>query len=104
MDRPGSQAGEDAAIVRALVMLGHSLRMQVVAAGVETAEQLTHLRAVACDWAHGPQVSRPLTAAQADALLGQTSPMQLLSPSGPGGAARQTRAGQIRMEGAPRRP
>ncbi len=57
------EIGEDeqsAAIVRAIITLAHSLRLRVVAEGVETAEQLALLRAHACDSVQGFYFSEAL--------------------------------------------
>jgi EAL domain-containing protein (putative c-di-GMP-specific phosphodiesterase class I) len=51
---------EDASIVRAIVSLAHSLRLKVVAEGVETAAQLEFLSAIGCDEYQGYYFSRPL--------------------------------------------
>ena len=59
----------DAAIVRAVVTLGHSLDMIVVAEGVETADQLMRLRAEGCDEVQGYYFGRPMPAADFLALL-----------------------------------
>ena len=48
----------DSAIVRALVVLGHSLEMRVVAEGVETEEQRAALLALGCDSFQGFLCSR----------------------------------------------
>jgi diguanylate cyclase (GGDEF)-like protein len=53
---------EDASIVRAIVSLAHSLRLKVVAEGVETAAQLEFLKAIGCDEYQGYYFSRPLPA------------------------------------------
>jgi EAL domain-containing protein (putative c-di-GMP-specific phosphodiesterase class I) len=42
-----------ASIVKAIISLAHSLRLKVVAEGVETAEQLEHLRTLGCDQFQG---------------------------------------------------
>ena len=48
------------AIAKTVLSLGHGLDLQVVAEGVETAEQLEFLRSVACDFVQGYLVSKPL--------------------------------------------
>jgi diguanylate cyclase (GGDEF)-like protein/PAS domain S-box-containing protein len=60
---------DDAAIVRAIVMLAHSLRLQVIAEGVETSEQLDFLRAEGCDMMQGYHYSRPVGTAAFEDLL-----------------------------------
>jgi diguanylate cyclase (GGDEF)-like protein len=51
---------DDATIVRTTIALGHSLRLEVVAEGVETSEALVALREMGCDLAQGYWLSRPL--------------------------------------------
>src|SRR4051812_2795078 len=60
---------DDAAIVHGLVQLGRTLRLEVVAEGVETAEQRDRLRAEKCDLAQGYLFARPLEVADAELLL-----------------------------------
>jgi diguanylate cyclase (GGDEF)-like protein/PAS domain S-box-containing protein len=56
-------------IVKALVGLAHSLGLEVVAEGVETATQLEHLELLGCEFAQGFHVSAPLRPEDAAALL-----------------------------------
>lgn len=59
--------GRDAAIAQAIVSLGHTLGLQVLAEGVETTEQLHFLRQHRCDECQGYLFARPRPP---DALLG----------------------------------
>ncbi|HEX6143955.1 MAG TPA: EAL domain-containing protein [Geminicoccaceae bacterium] len=51
---------DDAAIVRAVTNLGHSLALEVIAEGVEHEDQLTFLKLQGCDLAQGYLFSRPI--------------------------------------------
>jgi diguanylate cyclase (GGDEF)-like protein/PAS domain S-box-containing protein len=53
---------KDAAIVRTVIEIAHTLGAQVVAEGVETAQQLAILRMSRCDFLQGYLLCRPLTA------------------------------------------
>jgi EAL domain-containing protein (putative c-di-GMP-specific phosphodiesterase class I)/GGDEF domain-containing protein/FixJ family two-component response regulator len=59
----------DAAIVRALVGMAHSLNLTVIAEGVETEGQLGFLRGVGCEEIQGYFFSRPLPAEDFALLL-----------------------------------
>jgi len=56
-------------VVRAIVTLAHNLGMSVVAEGVETAAQLSQLRAIGCEYAQGFHFSPPVDAQAAGALI-----------------------------------
>jgi diguanylate cyclase (GGDEF)-like protein len=62
---------EDATIVSAVIGMGRSLKLRVIAEGVETSEQCAFLLALHCDEAQGYYFSRPV-AAEAFATLLQT--------------------------------
>ncbi|MEE1613018.1 bifunctional diguanylate cyclase/phosphodiesterase [Microvirga sp. CF3016] len=53
---------DDAAIVRALLSLGHNLGIEVVAEGVESAFQATLLQRMSCDLVQGYHFGRPMPA------------------------------------------
>jgi diguanylate cyclase (GGDEF)-like protein/PAS domain S-box-containing protein len=61
---------DDASLVSAVINMGKSLHMRVVAEGVETAQQLAFLEAQGCHEAQGFHFSRPLTAVACGRLLG----------------------------------
>ena len=60
---------DSAEIVRAIVGLAHNLGLDVIAEGVETAEQLEQLKALGCEFGQGYLFSRPVEHAEAEALL-----------------------------------
>ncbi|HEX5719821.1 MAG TPA: EAL domain-containing protein [Thermoanaerobaculia bacterium] len=66
--------GKKDEIVRAVVSLAHSLRMQVVAEGVETEGQLQRLRDMKCDYGQGYLLCHALDAEGIDLLLERAEP------------------------------
>jgi diguanylate cyclase (GGDEF)-like protein len=62
---------DDATIVRAVIQLGKSLGMQVIAEGVETAEQEAYIIAEGCHEGQGYYYSRPLPAKELLAFIKQ---------------------------------
>jgi diguanylate cyclase (GGDEF)-like protein len=59
----------DKQITRAIIAMAHSLRLRVVAEGVETADQLKFLRKERCDAVQGYYLHRPLPEAEVAAVL-----------------------------------
>jgi diguanylate cyclase (GGDEF)-like protein len=59
----------DKQITRAIIAMAHSLRLRVVAEGVETADQLKFLRSQQCDTVQGYYLHRPLPEAEVAAVL-----------------------------------
>ena len=53
----------------AIIQMGHSLNLKVIAEGVETAPQLEYLRRHHCDQIQGYYFSRPLPAPALEQLL-----------------------------------
>lgn len=60
---------EDSVIVAAIISLAATLNLQVIAEGVETAEQLSHLRNLGCDFAQGYLFAKPISADEMTKLL-----------------------------------
>ncbi|TAM88120.1 MAG: EAL domain-containing protein [Candidimonas sp.] len=60
---------ESQCILETITMLAHALGMEVVAEGAETAEELTHLRRLKCDYVQGYYFSGPLDRLAATAVL-----------------------------------
>jgi diguanylate cyclase (GGDEF)-like protein/PAS domain S-box-containing protein len=61
---------DNSAIVTAVISMARSLKLRVVAEGVETVQELQFLQAHQCDEVQGYYLSRPLPAAQFASLLG----------------------------------
>jgi EAL domain-containing protein (putative c-di-GMP-specific phosphodiesterase class I) len=59
----------DKTITRAIIAMAHSLKLKVVAEGVETADQLKFLRAQRCDAVQGHFLYRPLPEAEVADVL-----------------------------------
>ncbi|WP_106639926.1 putative bifunctional diguanylate cyclase/phosphodiesterase [Allosphingosinicella vermicomposti] len=62
-----AQEGEDASIVRAVIMLGHNLGMKVVAEGVEDLRQAAYLQAQGCDIGQGYLFGTPIAGTEISA-------------------------------------
>jgi diguanylate cyclase (GGDEF)-like protein/PAS domain S-box-containing protein len=63
------QEGDSMEIVRTILPMANSLRLNVIAEGVETAEQLAILRELRCEYGQGYFFSKPVSAEEAAALL-----------------------------------
>jgi diguanylate cyclase (GGDEF)-like protein len=63
------EAKENQAIISAIVALAHNLEMVVTAEGIETLQQLAHLRTLGCEFGQGYAISMPLDSEAATALL-----------------------------------
>ena len=64
-----TSAGDDVSLVTAVMSMARSLKLRVVAEGVETSEQLAFLQALDCDEAQGFYFSRPVPPEQFAELL-----------------------------------
>lgn len=60
---------DDAVLTAAIISLAHNLRLEVIAEGVETGEQMAFLREQGCDLAQGYYLSHPLPAEDLTRLL-----------------------------------
>jgi len=64
-----TEAANHSAIIVAIIAMAHSLGLQVVAEGVETAHQLAFLKAQGCDQFQGFLMSKPVPADQFTAVF-----------------------------------
>ncbi len=64
-----SEAAENLQIVKTIVTLAGNLGMEVIAEGVETEDQLNHLKALNCQYAQGYLFAEPLEAAEAEMFI-----------------------------------
>lgn len=68
---------DDAAIALAVIAMAHSMRLGVIAEGVETREQLLFLRNKRCNEIQGFYISKPLSAENTAAMLQQSLALNL---------------------------
>ncbi|UPJ57532.1 EAL domain-containing protein [Bradyrhizobium sp. 192] len=73
---------QSAAIVRAVIDLGHGLEMSIVAEGVETVEQLVFLAKEGCDGVQGYLLGKPLPIGKYAGLVGRAEIMELALKTG----------------------
>ncbi|MBI3593597.1 MAG: EAL domain-containing protein [Nitrospirae bacterium] len=71
-----STNSDDKRLVGAIITLAHSLKLKVVAEGVETREQLHYLQSVGCDQIQGFLFSKPLSGKEMTQLLIQNRPLR----------------------------
>lgn len=73
---------QSAAIVRAVIDLGHGLEMSIIAEGVETIDQLAFLAREGCDGVQGYLLGKPLPIGQYAGLVGRVEAMELALKTG----------------------
>ena len=83
----------DGLLAQAIISLGHSLNLKVVAEGVENEEQLKFLKAHRCDEAQGYYFSHPVPPEECKQLLTGPKPSKKRRQAGSGGPARTTKSG-----------
>ena len=66
-----------ASIVKAIIALGHSLGLSIVAEGVETIEQARHLHALQCDIIQGFLISQPLPGEEILHFMAEFTPLRI---------------------------
>ncbi len=67
MDLPGDK--ENAVLVQAIIAMAHGLRLEVIAEGVETAEQWEYLKSLDCDFVQGYYFGKPMPQADFEDFL-----------------------------------
>jgi len=66
---PADSGSEEWAFAHAIVALGRTLDLRIVAEGIEEPDQLVRLRALGCEFGQGFLFGRPVDAASLDALI-----------------------------------
>jgi EAL domain-containing protein (putative c-di-GMP-specific phosphodiesterase class I) len=74
---------EDSAIVRAVITVAKSLGLAVTAEGIESADQLEHLRSLGCDHGQGYYFAKPMSSDRVPGLLVTTAPWGGQRPPSP---------------------
>ena len=64
-----TKSAENSEIVLTIIRLAQNLKMEVVAEGIETQDQIIHLRKLGCEYGQGFFFSKPVEAAEAENLI-----------------------------------
>lgn len=75
------QRTRDNTVVQAVVTIGHSLGLRIVAEGIETAAQMEFIRRAQCDVAQGFAIGRPMTPNEFAPMLNQSQQRRRSTPS-----------------------
>ncbi len=75
------EGDQETALVRGIVELGHNLDLEIVAEGIERAEQWRALREMGCDLMQGYLLARPQGPERIDALLSSVTPVAASAPA-----------------------
>ena len=67
----------NASIVRAIIAMGHSLGLEIIAEGVELSGQARYLRSLQCDVAQGYLISKPLPADEITQFVNNYTPVPI---------------------------
>ncbi|MFY8350647.1 EAL domain-containing protein [Pseudoalteromonas sp. SSM20] len=70
---------QNQALCEAIIVMAHKLGLKVIAEGVETAEQLTILKAADCDYAQGYFISKPINHITFDKELASQDPFSVVT-------------------------
>lgn len=76
-----AESEEHSEIVRTIVRLAQNLKMDVIAEGIETAEQLDQLNELNCGFGQGYLFARPMDAETAEAFINDNNGSQLVIPN-----------------------
>jgi diguanylate cyclase (GGDEF)-like protein len=77
----GVGESSDSVVAKAIIDLGESLKLRVIAEGVEREEQVSRLQGLGCSWGQGYYYARPQEAAQLEQLIARREVIGWPSPS-----------------------
>jgi EAL domain-containing protein (putative c-di-GMP-specific phosphodiesterase class I) len=77
-----TEHGYDSTVIEALLTIGRTLGLSVIAEGVETEEQLEYVRARGCHRAQGFLLARPMPIDEAEAMM-RTLPAHEIAAASP---------------------
>ena len=66
---------ENSEIVYTIIKLAQNLKMKVIAEGIETIEQLEHLKSLKCEYGQGFYFSKPVEASAAERFIVENTPV-----------------------------
>ena len=76
---PLAGSNVDDVLLEAIVAMGQTLRLHVIAEGIETLDQLVRLRAAGCEMGQGFAFSRPVPAEAIEVLLATPIPSPVVA-------------------------
>jgi diguanylate cyclase (GGDEF)-like protein/PAS domain S-box-containing protein len=71
---------DESALVQAIITLGQTLRLKIIAEGIEHLEQMEILQTLGCEWGQGFHFSEPITSHQVENFLRNQSLIPLVTP------------------------
>jgi predicted signal transduction protein with EAL and GGDEF domain len=94
------RSNDEATLVRSVLAIGAEFGLQVVAEGIQSAEQDAELRRLGCDYGQGYFYAAGMPARQLDELLGLEHALEILGPARYGVAGSGSGSGSVSGSGS----